>query len=86
LTDVLQPLRGSDVDREYVDAMLKATMRTGAIAAGIDVEGDLASVLADAADNAVIKKVADAFRADLQAFGAVLLKDVDDAGRSPAGR
>jgi hypothetical protein len=86
LRDLMQPLRGSDIDREYVDAMLKATMRTGAVAAGIDVEGDLASVLADAADNAVIKKVADAFRADLQAFGAVLLKDVDDAGRSPTGR
>jgi hypothetical protein len=49
-------------------------MRTGAIAAGIDVEGNLANVLADAVDNAVIKKAADTFKADLQAFDAVLLK------------
>lgn len=85
LDQLLQPLRGSDIDREYVDALLKAAMRTGAVAAGIDVEGDLASILADAADNAVIKKIADAFRADLQAFGSVLLKDVDEVGGRPAG-
>lgn len=75
LTELLQPLRVLGKDHEYVDAMLKAAMRTGANAAGVDVEGDLVSVLAEAADNAVIKKVADAFRADLQPFGAVLLKD-----------
>jgi hypothetical protein len=74
LTDLLKPLRGSENDREYVNAMLQATMRTGAIAAGIDVEGNLANVLADAVDNAVIKKAADTFKADLQAFDAVLLK------------
>lgn len=82
LTDLLQPLRASEVDREYVDALLKAALRTGAIAAGIDVEGDLAAVLAEAADNAVIKKSADDFRTDLQAFGQVLLKNVQPAESS----
>jgi len=75
LTDLLQPLRTSDSDREYVDAMLKAAVRTGSVAAGIDIEGDLVSIVADAADNAVIKKVAEAFREDLKAFGRVHLKD-----------
>lgn len=75
LTDLLKPLRASDSDREYVDAMLKAAMRTGSVAAGIDTEEDLVNLVADAADNAVIKKVADTFRDDLKAFGTVLLKD-----------
>jgi hypothetical protein len=83
LTDLLSPLRQSPSDREYVDAMLKATMRTGANAAGIDDVEDVARVLADAAEDVLTKKMADAFGADLEAFGKVSLKDVDDAGGHP---
>lgn len=74
LSELLSPLQTTEDDRAYVDSMLKAALRTGAIAAGIDVEADLVSVLAEAADNALIKRTADAYRADLAAFGKVVLK------------
>jgi hypothetical protein len=73
LTDLLQPLRAADDDRSYVDTMLKAALRAAAIAADLESEANLADVLAEAADNALIKKTADDYRGDLAAFGNVLL-------------
>ncbi len=68
LADLLKPLQVTENDRTYVDSMLNATLHAGAIAAGVDVGRNLVKVLAEAADEALIKRVADAYRTDLDAF------------------
>jgi len=76
LSDLLQPLRVTNDERSYVDSVLKAALRAAAIAADLEIETDLTAVLAEAANNALIKRTADDYRRDLLAFGNVLLTKV----------
>jgi hypothetical protein len=64
LGELLRPLRAKPEDAAYVSRLLEATVRCAALA-GVMEPGDFVRRLEDAADNALIRKDAEAFRADI---------------------
>ncbi len=66
LADLLAPLRRDDA--AWLDQALKASLGLAAQAAGLSVDADLLAILGDACDQALVKREADAMRADLEAL------------------
>jgi hypothetical protein len=73
LRELLQPLRDNTEDADFVRALLRASVVTAALAGGVEPGAELVRLLGDAADNSLVKKEADAFRADIGEVGEAMI-------------
>jgi FixJ family two-component response regulator len=78
LSELLDPLR--EQDREFTEAIMKATIRAAAIASGLDTGEELTRIIADSAKTLPATEY-ERFRAQLDAFPKVYLEGLN--GRTP---
>ncbi len=69
LGELLKPFRNDREDAVFVAALLKATLGSAALASSVEPGTELVKLLGEAADNALVKREADAFRTDLAEVG-----------------
>ncbi len=74
LAETLQPLAQNNESKEFVKRVLQSSLRSAAIAGGIDGDGNLAECIGRAADESMVKVKADALRRDLGVFGETRLQ------------
>lgn len=69
LAELLKPLRLTDKDAEYVRVALQASLRTAALAGGVEDAADLVELVRKAADDKLVRKEADSLTDDLEECG-----------------